>query len=131
MQRQQRAEQRWRGAFQHVAIVLGLVLLAHQLLLAAPMRMSLPMTSLGDEQITGNIPCDASCPSTLTRLCVPDRICATVQAAFNRSPALPLLIAVLLLFTAVALRMLVRSIWRPASLWPPQRRRALLQVFLI
>jgi len=131
MRRQQRAGERWPGAFQHVAIVLGLVLLAHQLFLAAPIRMSMSVMLPMDAQITGSAPCDVSCPSTLARLCVPDRTCMTVQAAFNRSPALPLLIAVLLLFTAIAVRTPVRTIWRPAAFWPPQQYRALLQIFLI
>ena len=135
MELHQTERTRRRSAIQHVALVLALVIVALQVFTATPFRAAMPdtassMAPIGELMSAGS-PCDGSCPSTITYVCVPGRMCAAVQAALTRIPLTLLVLLVLLALTAAVIRPLLLVLRHEHWLWPPARRRALLQVFLI
>ncbi len=120
-----------RSARQYVALTLTLVLLVHQVVMAMPLRTNTPMMAATNQQSNVTMPCDGACPSGIISLCIPGRVCAGVEAALTRLPFAPLMLVVLLILTVLAIRTSFVSLRHPRWLWPSDRRRALLQVFLI
>jgi hypothetical protein len=112
-------------------MALMLVLLVHQVVMAVPLNATVPIMAAMDQQTNIGMPCDGSCPSGVFTLCIPGRICAGVEAALTHLPFTPLLPLVLLILTLLVLRPSFVAPRHPRWLWPPDRRRALLQVFLI
>ncbi len=108
-----------------------LVLLVHQFAMVTPFHTVAPAMAATDQISNVTMPCGGACPSGIISLCVPGRICAGVEATLTRLPFTPLLLLVLLILTMLVLRPSVVALRHPRWLWPPDRRRALLQVFLI
>ncbi len=126
---------RWRSAIKQTALVLALVILAHQFFMITPLRAVMPdmassMAPVAELMSAGG-PCDGSCPSTIAQVCVPGRVCEAVQAALTHTPLILLVLFALLALTAAATQPPLFALWHERWLWPPARRRALLQVFLI
>jgi len=121
----------WRVAWRHVALALMLVLLVHQLAMAAPFHTVAPAMAATDQLSNVTMPCGGAYPSGIISLCIPGRICVGVEATLTHLPFTPLLLLVLLILTMLVLRQSVVALQHPHWLWPPDRRRALLQVFLI
>ena len=121
----------WRSAWPHIAIALLFVLLAHQALMFTPHHTD--MTAMISPAQHGSIamPCGGTCPVGIINLCVPGRVCAAVQATFARLPFAPLMLLMLLFVAVMAIRAPILAIRPERWLWPSERRRALLQVFLI
>jgi hypothetical protein len=116
-----------------VAFLAALIALVLQLVFAAsaqPANMAMPM---GDAAQVGTLPCASMCSGAVLHACVPaSRVCAAIPASLTANPLI--LTLVVLFVTLVALmaspglgQMLRQQHW----LWPPDQRRALLQVFLI
>ena len=122
----------WRSAWRHIGMALLLVLLTHQIIMATPLAAAAPVMAATNQQANIGMPCDGTCPTGIVTLCIPGRICAGVEAALTRLPFTPLMLLAFLIVTLLAIRTpilrLRRAHWR---LWPPDRRRAFLQVFLI
>ncbi len=112
-------------------MALLLVLLTHQIIMATPLDATAPAMAATNQQSNIGMPCDGSCPTGIVSLCIPGRICAGVAATLTRLPFAPLLLALLLIFGVLATRTPLLRLRRERWLWPPGRRRALLQVFLI
>jgi hypothetical protein len=121
----------WRRVWQHIATALMLALLVHQLAMAMPFHTAAPAMAATDLLSNITMPCDGSCPSGIITLCIPGRVCAGVEAALTRLPFTPLLLVEFLILALLALRPSFVALRHPRWLWPPDRRRALLQVFLI
>ena len=116
-----------------VAFLLAFVFIAQQVVTNAPLRpTAMPMAST-DAQIVLNPPsCDGMCASAIVHLCLPtSRVCAAIIATFTHAPMLTLLVLALIALIAVAATPQSRSMASLSWFWPPERRRALLQVFLI
>ncbi len=117
--------------WQPIAIALLLVLLTHQLLMATPLTMAMSTMDSTSQDVQSETPCGGGCPTGIVSLCIPGRICAGVEAALTRLSFTPLLLLALLIATLLAIRTPILAFRREHWLWPPDRRRALLQVFLI
>lgn len=119
-----------QSVWQSAAVALLFALLTHHVLMASPLRAAMPAMISASQQSNLDMPCDGSCPTDIISLCIPGRICAAVEAALTSLPLTPLMSVVLLTLTLLAIRtpfVAIRRQW----LWPPERRRALLQVFVI
>lgn len=111
--------------------VIALLILVHQILLATPLHASIVPAAPANEQTVPGGACLLTCLPTIARVCEAGHVCATMHAVFNPPPFMPLIFLAL-----ISLAMVVPRVhFFPASpyraLWRPQRRRALLQVFLI
>lgn len=120
-----------RSAWRHVGVALLLVILAHQIILATPLNAIAPAMAATNQQSNIGMPCNGSCPTGIVSLCIPGRICAGVAATLTRLPFAPLMLALLLVLGVLATRTPILRLRRERWLWPPDRRRAFLQVFLI
>jgi len=118
-------------AWQPVALALLFVLLTHQLLMASPLTTTMPTMDATRQRAKSDMPCDGGCPTGIVALCVPGRICAAVQATFARLPFTLLALVLLISLTAITTNASVAARRNECWLWPPDRRRAFLQVFLI
>ncbi len=107
------------------------VLLTHQIIMATPLPALAPAMAATNQQANIGMPCGGSCPTGILSLCIPGRICAGVEAALTRLPFTPLLLLALLIAALLAIRAPILTLRRERWLWPPDRRRAFLQVFLI
>ena len=77
-------------------------------------------------------PCGGMCTSAIIHLCLPaSRVCAAVGATFTHAPMFALLVLALIARIAVVAPTRLRPLIFPSWLWPPERRRAFFQVFLI
>ncbi len=112
-------------------MALLLVLLTHQIIMATPLHAAVPPMAATNQQADIGMPCDGACPTGIITLCIPGRICAGVEAALTRLPFTPVLLLALLIVTLLAIRTPILRLRREHWLWPPDRRRAFLQVFLI
>lgn len=112
-------------------MALLLVLLTHQIIMATPLPAAATAMAATTQQANIGIPCDSACPTGIVTLCIPGRICVGVEAAVTRLSFTPLLLLALLIVTLLAIRTPILRLRREHWLWPPDRRRALLQVFLI
>ncbi len=110
---------------------IALLILAHQVLLATPLHASIIPGAPASEQTIPGSSCVITCLPTVARVCEAGQVCATVQAVFNRLPFMPLMILALLVLATLAPRVHFSPVSPYGALWPPQRRRALLQIFLI
>lgn len=119
------------GGWRRIVPVIALLILVHQVLLATPLHASIVPVSPANEQTIPGGSCILTCLPTIARVCEAGHVCATVQAVFNHPPFLPLMILALLFLAAVASPVPFFPLSPYGALWPPQRRRALLQVFLI
>lgn len=126
-----RQESRWRSAWRFAVVALIFVLLAHHVLMATPLRDGLATMISPMHGSNAEIPRDDTCPTGIISLCVPGRVCVTGQAALIRLPLTLLMFLILIALAAIAIRPLPLILWHMQWLWPPARRRALLQVFLI
>lgn len=117
--------------WQPIAIALLLVLITHQLLMVTPLTMAMSTMDSTSQDVKSETPCGGECPTGIVSLCIPGRICAGVEAALTRLPFTPVLRLALLIVTVLAIRTSILAFRRERWLWPPDRRRALLQVFLI
>jgi|GEM_PF-1804089 len=120
-----------RSSWRPVAMALMLMLLVHHVVIAMPLRATTPVLASASQQTNVATPCDSGCPSGIITLCVPGRVCAAVEATLTRLSFTPLTLLVLLILTLLALPTSCVALRHPRWLWPPDRRRALLQVFLI
>lgn len=94
--------------------------------------MEMPMDTIAASMSMTTLPCAEMCGPALVHVCLPaSRVCAATVATFTPvSSLIPMLLALVALATArvVPHSAIHRTVlW----LWPPERRRALLQVFLI
>lgn len=121
----------WQSAWRHVGMALLLVLLTHQIIMATPLPAAAPAMAAANQQAIIGMPCDGACPTGIVTLCIPGRICVGVEAAVTRLPFTPLMLLLLLIVTLLAVRTPILRLRRAHWLWPPDRRRAFLQVFLI
>ncbi len=121
----------WPSAWRHVGLTLLLVLLTHQIIMATPLPAAATAMAATNQQANIGMPCDGSCPTGIVTLCIPGRICAGVEAALTRLSFTPLMLLALLIVTLLAIRTSILAFRREHWLWPPDRRRAFLQVFLI
>ncbi len=121
----------WSSAWRHVGMALLLVLLTHQIIMATPLPAAVPVMAATNQQANIGMPCDGACPTGIVTLCIPGRICAGVEAAVTRLSLAPLLLLALLIVTLLAIRAPILAFRREHWLWPPDRRRAFLQIFLI
>lgn len=112
-------------------MALLLVLLTHQIIMTTPLPAAAPAMAATNQQANIGMPCDGSCPTGIVTLCIPGRICAGVEVAPTRLPLAPLMLVVLLILAVLAIRTSYVAPRHPRWLWPPDRRRSLLQVFLI
>ena len=122
-----------RRTLLQVAFLLAFVFILQQVVTNAPLRLTaMPMAST-DAQIALNPqPCNGMCTSAIVHLCLPtSRVCAAIIATFIHAPMLTLLVLALIALVAVAATPQSRGTASFFWLWPPERRRALLQVFLI
>lgn len=128
-----RARQRSRrqSMWQSAAIALLFALLTHHVLMASPLRAALPAMVSASQQSNLDMPCGGSCPTGIISLCIPGRVCAAFGAALTRFPLAPVMLVVLLILALLAIRAPFVAFRQRHWLWPPERRRALLQVFLI
>jgi len=111
-------------------MVFIIVLLVHQAIMVMPLRMTAPVMAATSRSNIA-LPCDGACPSGVISLCIPGHICAGVVAALTRLPFSSLMPLLLLIVTLMAIRTPTLALRRERWFWPPDRRRALLQVFLI
>lgn len=109
----------WRQAI----ALLALALFVHQFLMASPLHPGVMPTDTSAIRESAMAPCDACAPQTMPP-------CAAVKAA------LPLFIAIALAWAAIlawgTIRRWIGGWPVPVAVdwrWPPNRRRALLQVF--
>lgn len=121
----------WRSGWRHVVMALTLVLFVHQVVMVTPLRTTMPIMAVTNQPSNFSMPCDSVCPSGIISLCIPGRICAGAEATLTRLPITPLLLLALLIAMLMAIRTPILAFRREHWLWPPDRRRALLQVFLI
>jgi len=121
----------WPSAWRHAGMALLLVLLMHQIIMATPLPAAAPAMTATNQQANIGMPCDGACPTGIVTLCIPGRICVGVEAAVTRLPFTPLMLLLLLIVTLLAIRTPILAFRREHWLWPPDRRRAFLQVFLI
>jgi hypothetical protein len=109
-------------------LVLLLVLLVgiHHALMLAPVADAHGASAMAvaDSHDDGGAPCDGLCPTCAAA------VCAAVISAAAHVPAPPPA-ALLVLTIGVLLVLLHRGSDRLPWLWPPERRRPLLQIFLI
>jgi len=98
--------------------------------MASPLRTTVPAMAATSQQSNIDMPCDGSCLTGIISLCVPGRVCVAVEAAFTRLPFAPVMLTVLLVLALLAIRRPFVALRQRHWLWPPERRRALLQVFL-
>ena len=122
-----------RQALLQVALFLAFVFIAQQVAANVPRNPTpMPMTSADAQMALNAQPCGGMCVSAIVHLCLPaSRFCAAIIATFTHVPVFALLALTLIALAAVAAPTRARSVAFPSWLWPPERRRALLQVFLI
>lgn len=94
--------------------------------------MAMPTDTIAAPMSMTTLPCAEMCGPALVHVCLPaSRVCAAAVATFTPvSSLIPMLLALVALATALVVPhgAIHRTVlW----LWPPERRRALLQVFLI
>jgi len=122
-----------RRALLQVALLLAFVFIAQQVASNVPLNpTAMPMASADARVALNPQPCGGMCASAIVHLCLPaSRVCTAVVATFTRAPVFALLALALVALIAVAAPTRSRTLASPSWVWPPTRRRALLQVFLI
>lgn len=122
-----------RQTLLHVAFLVVFVLIAQQVVANVPRNPTpMPMASADAQMALNAQPCGGMCASAIVHLCLPaSRVCAAIIATFTHVPVFALLILALIALIAVAAPTRAPIVAFPSWLWPPERRRALFQVFLI
>ncbi|MHB8647518.1 MAG: hypothetical protein ACYDAR_17180 [Thermomicrobiales bacterium] len=116
-----------------MALLLAFVFIVQQVATsAAPHLAAMPMASADTRIALNPLSCDGMCASAIVHLCLPaSGVCAAIVATLTYLPMSALLVLALIVIAAVAATPRSRSVAPRSWLWPADRRRALLQVFLI
>jgi len=108
------------------------VLLAHQVFMVMPDRLTATPPVAAAQETDATMPCGGgACPPAVIQACFSGGLCVTAQASLTRLPgSVVFLLLTLLIVLVSALRVRPSPHHEP---WhrPPDRQQALLQVFLI
>jgi len=120
------------SAVRHAAVLLVFLAMVAQMAASDLHVTAMPMDATDAQMHLTALPCTAMCGSAILHICLPaSRVCAAVVATFTHAPVFALLALALIVLIAVAATPRSRIVASLSWLWPPDRRRALLQVFLI